>query len=125
MQPQATIDSVGTATAGSVKAGPFEGPLTFEENGLSEMMLTRAVTLKDAVVQLDTGAAPTQGHAFLICVDELTNTKATLYSGQLSPASAQRLVPKITFQAGRKLIVKAVQISGTAAEATQLILSWA
>ena len=125
MQPQSTIQSAGQATAGTVQAGPFEGPLTFDESGLAQLTLSRAVTLKDAIAQLTSGATPSQGHAYIICKGDLSRAMATLYSGQLQPGSANRSVPSITFAAGETLLAKAVQLSGTAAEATQLILRWA
>jgi hypothetical protein len=125
MQPQLTAVSNGTATPGSAAVGPFEGPLTLLEPNLPSITLTRAVTLQDAIAQLETGAAPAQGHAYLLCVGDLASVKATLYSGQLSPGSAQRSVPKLTFPAGTTLLVKAVQLSGSAAEITNLVLRWA
>ena len=125
MQPQSTAQSVGTAAPGTVQAGPYEGPLTFSESGLVELRLDRSVTLKDAVAQLGTGGTPAQGHAYLLCKGDLSRVMATLYAGQLQPGSANRSVPQVTFPAGSVLLVKAVQLSGTAAEATYLVLRWA
>lgn len=125
MQPQATAQSDGTAAAGTVAAGPFEGPLTILEPNLAFLKVTRKVTLVDAIAQLPTGGTPAQGHAYLLCRDDLSRVIATLYAGQLQPGSARRSVPKITFEAGTTLLVKAVQLSGSAAEETYLVLRWA
>lgn len=125
MQPQATASSVGTAAPGTVASGPFEGPLYFLEPNLQFLRLTRKVTLVDAIAQLTTGGTPAQGHAYLLCKGDLSRVIATLYAGQLQPGSANRSVPKVTFDAGTELLVKAVQISGAAAEATYLVLRWA
>lgn len=125
MQPQATASSAGTAAPGSLPNGPFEGPLTFLESGLQFLKITRAITLQDAISQLGTGGTPAQGHAYLLCEGDLSNVVGTLFSGQIQPGSANRSVPTLKFAAGQTLIVKAVQLSGGAAEATQLILRWA
>lgn len=125
MQPQATAQSNGQATPGTIIAGPFEGPLVFNESGIADLVLTRAVTLKDAIAQLPTGGTPAQGHGYLLCKDDLSRIIATLYAGQLQPGSANRSVPQVSFPAGSRLLVKAVQLSGSSAEATVLVLRWA
>ena len=63
MLPQSTIDDPGNATVGTPYGGPFTGPDTFQESGLTFLDITRAVTLKDAIAFLQgSNSAPVQNH---------------------------------------------------------------
>lgn len=128
MLPQSTINDAGNATAGSVYGGPFTGPDTFQENDLSFLVFDRDVTLKDAISQLASGAAPGQSHAYLLAVGDVNNVIAVLQSTQIPPSSQYRHVPPLKFKKGETLFVRGVQLSEAstaAAEATVLVLSWA
>lgn len=126
MLPMSSINDAGNATAGTVYGGPFTGPDVVQESGLTFIDITQKVKLSDAVAFLQgSSSAAAQNHAYLISKGNVQNVVAVLYSNQLSPANTQRLVPEgVEFQAGERLFVRAVQLSGTAAEATTLVLRW-
>lgn len=125
MLPQSTINDAGNATTGTPYGGPYTGPDTFQETGLTYQDITRKVTLHDAVAFLQgSSAAPSENHAYLISKGTVQNVIAVLYSNQLNPANNQRVVAKLQFSPGDKIFVRAVQLSGAAAEATTLVLSW-
>ncbi len=130
MLPQSTINDAGSATAGTPYGGPFTGPDTFLESGLTFLDVTQDVLLQDAVAFLqDSSSAPAQQHAYLISKGNVQNVVAVMYSNQLNPANNQRVIPKgVMFKAGDRVFVRAVQMteaSTAAAEATTLVLSWA
>lgn len=125
MLPQATFSSAGTATPGTVFGGAFEGPLTVQETNLTFLRVTRNVKLKDAVASTSAGAALAQNHAYLISVDTVQNVIAVLFQTHIQPGSAMRQVPPLMIPAGTDLFVRAVQLSGGAAEASTLVLFWA
>lgn len=125
MLPQVNFSSAGSATPGTVFGGAFEGPLTVQETGLTFLRLTKNVSLTDAVAGTVAGAAAANGHAYLLALDNVQNVIAVLYASALQPGSAQRHAPAIKLPAGHDLIVRAVQLSGAAAEATTLTLFWA
>lgn len=124
MLPSASWNSAGSATPGTVAGGPFEGPLTCLETGLTFLRTTRAVNVVDATATLQTGGALAQGHAYLLCVGNITNVVAVFYSGDLQAGSAQRHSPNVKIPAGVDLLMKAVQFAG-AAEASTIKLYWA
>lgn len=128
MLPQSTINDAGNATVGTPYGGPFTGPDTFQETGLSYQDITRKVILGDAVAFLQgSSATPGQNHAYLVSKGTVQNVVAVLYSNQLNPANNQRVVPKLGFVPGDKIFVRAVQLTEAAtaaAEATTLVLSW-
>lgn len=128
MLPQSTINDAGNATVGTPYVGPYTGPDAFLESNLTFLKVTRAITLKDAVAQLQASAsAPVQQHAYLISKGTLQNVVAVIYSSQIDPANNQRIVPKLKFNPGDEVYIRAVQMSEAAtaaAEATTLILSW-
>lgn len=124
MLPQATLNSAGSATAGTIYGGAFEGPLTVQETNLTFIRLTRPVTLRDAIAGSSTGAAAAQGHAYLIAVGNVQNVVGILFADALAPTSVVRHVTPFKFPAGVDLFVRAVQLSGVAAEATVLKLFW-
>ena len=126
--PQNTFNDAGSATAGTIYGGPFIGPDTCQENGLTFLVVDRDVTLKDAIAQLGSGANPGQSHAYLISVGDVQNVVAVLYSTQLPPNSQYRHVPPVKFKKGETIYIRGVQLSEAttaAAEATVLVLSWA
>lgn len=128
MLPQNTINDDGNATVGTIYGGPFTGPDTFQETNETFLVFDRDVTLKDAISQLSTGAAPGQSHAYLIAVGNVQNVVAVLQSTQLPPNSQFRHVPALKFKKGEVLYIRGVQLSEAstaAAEATVLVLSWA
>ena len=128
MLPQNTFNDAGSATAGTIYGGPFIGPDTCQENGLTFLVIDRDVTLKDAIAQLGNGANPGQSHAYLISVGDVQNVVAVLYSTQLPPNSQYRHVPPVKFKKGETIYIRGVQLSEAstaAAEATVLVLSWA
>ena len=129
MLPQSTINDPGNATVGTPYGGPFTGPDTVQETGLSFQDITRDVVLKDAVAFLQGSAsAPAQNHAYLISLGSIQNVVAVMYSNQLDPVNNQRVVPRLKFSKGDKIFVRAVQLSEAstaAAEETNLVLSWA
>ena len=129
MLPMSTIDDPGSATAGTPYAGPFTGPDTVQESGLTFIDISQKVTLEDAVSFLQNAStAPVQNHAYLISKGNVQNVIAVLYSNQLNPANTQRLVPSgVQFNAGDRVFIRGVQMteaSTAAAEATTLILKW-
>ena len=128
MLPQATINDAGNATEGTPYQGPYTGPDTFQETGLTYQDITRKVQLKDAVAFLQGSAsAPAQNHAYLLSKGTVQNVVAVMYSNQLNPGNNQRVVPKLNFVPGDKIFIRAVQLSEAAtaaAEATTLVLSW-
>ncbi len=125
MLPQATFNSTGTAVAGTVFGGAFEGPLTCQEDNLTFIDITRPVALDDAIAGLAAGGAATEGHAYLISVGTLQNVIAILYADQTAPTSVVRKVPPLRIPAGVRVFVRAVQTSTSgAAEATVLKLFW-
>lgn len=126
--PQNLINDAGSSSAGSVYGGPFTGPDSFQETGLTFLIFDRDVTLKDAISQLGGGGAPTQQHAYLLSVGDTQNVVGVLYSTQLPPNSQFRHVVPLSFKKGETLYIRAVQLSEAStpeAEATQLVLSWA
>ena len=128
MLPQNTFNDAGSAKAGTIYGGPFIGPDTCQENGLSFLVLDRDVTLKDAISQLSDGSNPTQSHAYLISVGDVQNVVAVVYSTQLPPNSQYRHVPPLAFKKGETLYIRGVQLSEAstaAAEATVFVMSWA
>lgn len=130
MLPQSTINDAGNATSGTPYGGPFTGPDTFQESGLTFLEITQAVELSDAVAFLqNSSSAPSQNHAYLISKGNVQNVIAVMYSNQLNPANNQRVIPKnIQFAAGDRVFVRAVQLtepSTAAAEATTLVINWA
>lgn len=125
MLPAIHVNDAGNATAGTIFGGPFTGPDTVQETNLAFFDITRDVTLQDAVAQLASGAAAVQGHAYLLAVDDVNAVVAVVQASELQPASIIRSVPALKFKAGQRLFVRAVQLSGTAAEATILMLRWA
>ena len=128
MLPHSTINDAGSATVGTPYGGPYTGPDTVQESGLTFIDITRNVTLGDAVAFLQASASATaQNHAYLISEGTVQNVVVVLYANQLSPAVNQRVVPKMNFKSGQKLFIRAVQLSeaGTAAaEPTTLVLKW-
>lgn len=128
MLPQNTFNDAGSSTAGTIYGGPFVGPDTCQENGLSFLTLDKDVTLKDAISQLGDGSNPAQSHAYMISVGDVQNVIAVLYSTQLPPNSQFRHVPQLKFSKGETIYIRSVQLSEAttaAAEATVLVLSWA
>lgn len=126
--PQNTINDAGNATVGSIYGGPFTGPDIFQETNLAFLVFDRDVTLKDAIAQLSSGAAPGQSHAYLLAIGDVNNVVAVLQSTQIPPNSQFRHVPPIKFKKGETLYIRGVQLSEAstaAAEATVLVLSWA
>ena len=129
MLPMSSLNDAGSATPGSPYAGPYTGPDTFLESGLTFLDITQKVTLKDAVAVLQNSASPpVQNHAYLLSKGNVQNVVAVLYSSQLSPANTQRLIPSgVSFVAGDRVFIRAVQLSEAAtaaAEPTTLILKW-
>lgn len=124
MLPQASISDPGYATAGTVYGGPYTGPDTFLENGLTFLDITEPVVLKDAIASLADGTAPTNQHAYLIAKNDVSNVIAVIYSTQVPPNSNLRSVPGLKFVKGDKLYIRAVQLSGTAVEVTNFTLMW-
>jgi len=129
MLPQSTINDPGNATAGTPYGGPFTGPDTFQESGLTFLDVTQKVELSDAVAFLqDSSSAPAQNHAYLISKGNVQNVVAVMYSNQLNPANNQRVIPKgLIFNAGERLFIRAVQLSEAAtaaAEPTTLVINW-
>lgn len=128
MLPQASINDPGSATAGLPYQGPFTGPDTFQESGLSFLDVDRDITLHDAIAFLqNSSSAPAQQHAYLISKGNVSNVVGVLYSNQLNPANNQRVIPKLKFKPGDKIFIRAVQMSEAstaAAEPTTLVLSW-
>lgn len=129
MLPQSTINDAGNSTSGTPYGGPFTGPDTFQESGLTFLEVTQAIELSDAVAFLQNSSdAPTQNHAYLVSKGNVQNVVAVMYSNQLNPANTQRLIPKkIQFKPGDRVFVRAVQLSEAstpAAEATTLVLNW-
>jgi hypothetical protein len=128
MLPQTTINDDGNSTSGTPYAGPYTGPDTIQENGLTFLDITRPVILHDAIAFLQgSNSAPVQNHAYLISEGNVQNVVAVLYANQLNASNNQRVVPKLSFKPGQKLFIRAVQLteaSTAAAEATTLILSW-
>ena len=128
MLPQNSVNDPGNATVGTIYGGPFTGPDTVQETNETFLVIDRDVTLKDAIAQLSTGAAPGQAHAYLISVGDLQHVVAVLQSTQLPPNSQYRHVPPLKFSKGETIYVRGVQLSEAstaAAEATVLVLSWA
>lgn len=130
MLPQSTINDDGNATSGTPYGGPFTGPDTFQESGLTFLEITQAVELSDAVAfQQNSASAPLQNHAYLISKGNVQNVIAVMYSNQLNPTNNQRVIPKnIQFAAGDRVFVRAVQLtepSSPGAELTTLVISWA
>lgn len=125
MQPQSIFNDAGTATPGTVFGGAFTGPDTDQITNLAFLDLDKAVTLYDAVAQLASGAAPANQHAYLLSVGDVQNVVAVLFSTQIPPNSNLRRPPALKFPQGARLFIRGVQLSGAAAEATQLILLWA
>ena len=128
MLPQSSINDAGNATAGTPYGGPFTGPDTFQENGLTFLDVDRDVVLGDAVAFLQGSAsAPAQNHAYLLAVGNVQNVILVMYSNQLNPANNQRVVPKIKISKGQVVYIRAVQLTEAAtaaAEATTLVLKW-
>lgn len=124
MLPQSSMNSLGSATPGTIFGGAFEGPLTINETNLTFIRTTRPVSLKDAIAGLATGAAAAQGHAYLISVGNVQNVVGILFAAQLAPTSVVRHVTPFKFPAGVDLFIRAVQLTGVAAEATTLTLFW-
>lgn len=129
MLPTSSVNDDGNSTSGTVFAGPFTGPDTFQESNLTFLEITQPVTLEDAVAFLQgSSSAPSQNHAYLIAKGNIQNVVAVLYSNQLNPANTQRLIPKgIKFAAGDRIFVRGVQLteaSTAAAEATTLVIKW-
>ncbi len=130
MQPTEIISDAGNATAGTPYNGPYTGPDQFLSSGLTYLDIDRNVVLTDAIAQLQNGGAPTQLHAYLLSLDDVQHVVAVLYSSQILPSTSvqARVVPHILLPAGHKLFIRGVQMSEAstaAAEATQLILSFA
>ena len=124
-----SINDDGDATSGTPFAGPFTGPDTFNESGLTFLDVSQKIELKDAVAfQQNSSSAPAQQHAYLISKGNVQNVVAVLYSNQLNPTNNQRIIPaKVFFEKGDRVFVRAVQMSEAstaAAEATTLVLKW-
>lgn len=129
MLPMSSINDDGNSTSGSPYAGPFTGPDTFQESGLTFLDVTQKIELKDAVAFLqNSSSAPAQQHAYLISKGNVQNVVAVLYSNQLNPSNNQRVIPsKVFFNAGDRVFIRAVQMSEAAtaaAEKTTLVLKW-
>lgn len=129
MLPQSTINDAGNSSSGTPYGGPFTGPDTFQESGLTFLDITQKVELIDAVAFLQNSSdAPAQNHAYLISKGNVQNVVAVMYSNQLNPANNQRVIPKgVVFNSGDRVFVRAVQLSEAstaAAEATTLVLNW-
>jgi len=124
MQPQSLFTDPGVATVGTVFGGPYAGPLTDQITNLTFLDIDKDVQMNDAIVQLSTGAAPAQQHAYLIAVGDVQNVIGVIFSTQTPPNSNLRKVPGFKFPAGTRLFVRSVQLSG-AQEAVQLLLIWA
>jgi hypothetical protein len=124
MLPQATFSDSGNATAGTVYGGPYTGPDTVMETNLSFLDVTENVKIRDAIAQLVSGAAPAQQHAYLVSVGDVTNVVGVIYSTQIPPNSNLRTPPPLKFAKGERVFVRGCQLSGSSAEATQLVLSW-
>jgi len=128
MLPQNSVNDDGNATAGTIYGGPYTGPDVIQETGNPFLILDKDVELKDAIAQMADGTAPTQSHAYLISVNDVSNVVAVLYSTQIPPNSQFRHVPAIRFKKGETLYIRGVQLSEAstaAAEPTTLVLSWA
>lgn len=125
--PEVTVNSAGAVAAGATLfGGPYEGPLTIQETNLTFLRVTRPLTIKDAIAYITaTGLAAAQVHAYLVCVDNVQNVVGILFAAQLQPGSAQRHAQALKIPAGHDLLIKAVQLTGAAAEATTLIINWA
>lgn len=126
--PHANFSDDGNATVGTIYGGPFTGPDTCQETGLTFLQLDRDVTLQDAIASLDDGTAPAQKHAYLISVGDTQNVVLIIQSVSVPPNSNQRVVTHYKFKKGQTLYVRAVQLSeagAAAAEATNLLLAWA
>lgn len=124
MQPVATFNSAGTATPGTVRNGGFEGPLVVNETGDVFLRIDVGVEIRDVTIGLDTGEPATQLHAFIFAVSDPNNVRGVIYSSSTRPDTASRSFPVLSFMPGETVYVKAVQLSGTAAEATMLAVTW-
>jgi hypothetical protein len=125
MLPQATFTDTGeVGTGNTIYGGPYTGPDTVLESGLSFLDITEDVILADAICQLATGAAPANQHGFLISVNDVTAVVGQLYSTQIPPNSNLRTAPRYKFKRGDRVFIRGVQLSGGSAEATQLILQF-
>lgn len=125
MLPNALFADNGSATAGSIFGGPFTGPDTEQSTGLTYFVVSEDVWLSDAISQLSSGAAPSNQHAYLVSKGNVQNVIGYVLSTQTPPnASTRRNVPRLHFSKGDVVFVRGVQLSGTAAEATQLVLSF-
>lgn len=129
MLPSLSVNSNGSATAGTVYGGAFEGPLTVLESNLTFFDVDRDVELKDAVASItSTGDAAVQQHAYLVSIGDLQNVIGVLYANTLQPGSAARHAPKLKFPKGSVVFIRAVQMtepSTAAAEATTLTIYFA
>ena len=126
MQPQSIFNDAGTAAPGTIFGGAYSGPDTDQITNLAFLDIDRdSVTLQDAVSSLTSGAAPAQQHAYLISVGDVQNVVGVLLSIQIPPNSNLRRPPALKFTKGQRIFIRGVQLSGAAAEATQLLLLWA
>ena len=128
MLPQNTFNDDGNASVGTIYGGPYSGPDTCQETNQSFLIFDRDVTLHDSIAMLSDGSAPSQSHAYALAVGDVNNVVAVLYSAQLPPNSQYRSVPPLKFKKGETLYVRGIQLSEAstaAAEATDLVLSWA
>lgn len=124
MQPTISANSAGTASPGTLTAGPYEA-LTVLETGEASITIDTPgpVRVKDCTFGLSTGAAATQGHALFVAESDPNQVRGRFLSASCRPDTAQRSFPKMVFQPGKKYFLKAVQLSGAAAEATLVVLT--
>lgn len=122
MLQQYTINDPGSATPGVPLSGPYttSTPLTINELGLQELFVDEDVYLADAICD-NNGAVPTQKHALVIYIDDLTKVAAIIYSTQVPPNSQQRTVPAFAVGAGHRLYFKAVQLSEPSTAAAEAV----
>jgi hypothetical protein len=123
MLPQTIFADAGTASVGTLFGGPYSGPDTDQQTNLAFLDISEDVWLRDAIVQLSSGAAPTQQHVFLVSLNDLQTVIGHIFSTQVPPNSNLRVVPRFFFRKGTRLFIRGVQISGSQ-EATQLVLTW-
>lgn len=124
MLPTIHVSDPGSATAGTIYGGPFLGPDTIQETSLAFFDIDRECSLQDAVAQLSSGAAPAQGHAYLISVGDVNSVIAVLLASDILPTAVFRSVPAVKFHKGDRVFIRGVALTAVL-EATILTLRFA
>ncbi len=124
MLPTVHFSDPGSGTAGTIYGGAFLGPDTCQETSLVFYDIDRDCTLQDAIAALATGAAPAQGHAYLLSIGDVNSVVHVFLAAELLPASVQRSVPAIKFMKGDRIFIRGVALTAVL-EATVLTLRFA